>query len=51
MGIEGMDVVTRNREEVQQRRNSVLRRLTVGSMVFGEMKRSHCLTDKAKMTK
>lgn len=44
-------MVTRNREEVQQRRNLVLRNLIVGSMALGEMKRSHCLTEKAKMTK
>lgn len=51
MRIKGRDVVARNREAVQQRRNLVLGNRIVGSMALGEMERSHCLTEKAKMTK
>lgn len=51
METEGRDVVARNREEVQQKRNSILRNLIVGGMAVGEMKMSHCPTEKAEMTK
>ena len=48
MGTEGRDVVARNREEVQQRRNVMLRNLIVGSTALGEMKNPTVLLRRQK---